>query len=144
MRTRIDPTADDAHGNSGRSSEIDDATDDLALETGDVELTFPGDHDVGVAQVIVQADLVGDHVEAGDQGGTEGQEAAGESTGGTGTGRGRHVDAVCLLVELHESFETGLEETDLPGGRSLLGTELARRFEEEGFHVTGDEEFDAS
>ena len=41
------------------------AADDLALEALPVEMAFAGDHEVGALDRVVQAELVGDQLEAG-------------------------------------------------------------------------------
>ena len=105
-------------------------------------MTFPGDHELGVLEVVVQVELVGDQVEAGQQPSTECGQRAGDATRSARSLDGVDVDAIVVAVALGELFEPAGQHLDLGRGGSLLRSEHPSRIGEPGRHVAGDEQFD--
>ncbi len=102
-------------GRPAGGGEVADAADDLAVEALGVEVALAGDDDVGVADPLVELDVLGDEVEPADEASAEGGQPAGQPAGRTGAVELGHIDAVLDGVAPGELFQPRRQQGDLGG-----------------------------
>ena len=125
-------------GHAERVGHLRDPADDLAVEGLVVQEPLAGHHQVGGLDHLVQAQVVGHHLEARHQPCPRARQAAGEATRGAAALEGRDVHAVLVEVDLHQPLEPAFEQLDLRGARTLLRREHPCRVDEPQPHVARD------
>ena len=116
-RRRVGIAGDHDHVESGLDGQLQNPADHLAVEALPVEIALAGDDDVGRAEPVVQVDVVGDEVEAGDQPSADREQSAGEPAGGARAVDVADVDAEASDVVLGDPVEPGREQV-APGPAS--------------------------
>ena len=121
---------------------VENSGDDLAFEACGVELSLPRDREVGVGERGVEADRLGDHIETGSESRAEGDETAGQATGGTTAFDPGDIHSGARLVLLRDEIEPAGEQCDLRVAGTLLRSVQARGVSESRRDVARDGDVD--
>ena len=121
------PICDDAsQGNAWKShlvAKLSDLSNAFAHECLTVDCALGSDNEIGVAEAIFQARLLGEKIEArGDLRPGEGTEAKAKATCGASAGCVREIQIMLLPEHRCESVQATFGERKISGTQALLGT----------------------
>ena len=136
----VNPATDHEHVAFGCCCELDHRTDHLAAERGRIDPALTGDDEVGVLDLVVQVDGVGDQGRTRLESSPGSDETTSESTRRSPTLDPRNIGPVLGPVHVDQAFKPSGEQTNLSRTRTLLRPEHPSCVREARLDIAGDDQ----